>query len=164
MSAAALLPLIAEISLLSRWTGRWASTAGPRVPLTLGAMLIAAGFFVLALAGGGDYWRAFFPGIAVMGLGLALTVAPLTTAIMSALGNERAGLASGINNAVARTAGLAGVSAVALIAGARTPQDLSAAFPRVMVAAAILAVCGAAIAAVFAGQAPSRSTLGNTRT
>ena len=160
MSAAALLPLIAEISLLSRWTGRWASTAGPRVPLTLGAVLLGAGFFVLAFSAGEDYWRAFFPGIAVMGLGLALTVAPLTTAIMSALGDERAGLASGINNAVARTAGLTGVSAVALIAGAQTPRELSAAFPRVMMTAGLLALCGAAIAALFARGRPTRSTLG----
>jgi hypothetical protein len=152
------LPLVAELFVLSRWTGLWASTIGPRVPLTLGAMLIAAGFLILAFSGAGDYWRGFFPGIAVLGAGLALTVAPLTTAIMGALGDERAGLAAGINNAVARTAGLAGVSAVALIAGARTQRELSAAFPRVMLASALLALCGAAIAALFTREA-ARSTL-----
>jgi hypothetical protein len=80
---------------------------------------------------------------------MAMTVAPLTTAVMGALGDARAGLASGINNAVARTAGLAGVSAVAVIAGARTPTELAAAFPRIMLAAAALAACGAVIAMVF---------------
>ena len=119
-SAAALLPLVAELFVLSRWTGQWASTAGPRIPLTAGGLLVAAGFALLAALGGGSYWRGFLPGIAVLGLGMALTVAPLTTAVMGALGGDRAGLASGINNAVARTAGLTGVSAVALIAGARS--------------------------------------------
>ena len=84
-----------------------------------------------------------------------MTVAPLTTAVMGALGDERAGLASGINNAVARTAGLAGVSAVALLAGARTPQDLAAAFPMVMTGAAVLALAGAAIAAIFVRTPPA---------
>ena len=105
--------------------------------------------------GGGSYWRGFLPGIAVLGLGMAMTVAPLTTAVMGALGNARAGLASGINNAVARTAGLAGVSAVALIAGARSPRELGAAFPRIMFAAAALAMCGA-ILALFLPQRRDR--------
>ena len=145
-SAAALLPLVAELFVLSRWTGRWASMAGPRIPLTAGALLVSAGFVLLAALGGGSYWRGFLPGIVVLGLGMALTVAPLTTAVMSALGDDRAGLASGINNAVARTAGLTGVSAVALIAGARSPGDLASAFPRIMLAAAALALAGAIVA------------------
>lgn len=154
-SAAALLPLVAELFVLSRWTGRWASTIGPRTPLTAGALLITAGFLLLAAMGGGSYWRGFLPGIVVLGLGMALTVTPLTTAVMGALGNARAGLASGINNAVARTAGLAGVSAVALIASARSPRELAAAFPRIMFAAAALAVCGA-IVALFLPQRRDR--------
>jgi EmrB/QacA subfamily drug resistance transporter len=145
-SAAALLPLVAELFVLSRWTGRWASTIGPRTPLTAGTLLVTAGFLLLATMGGGRYWHGFLPGIAVLGLGMAMTVAPLTTAVMGALGNARAGLASGINNAVARTAGLAGVSAVALIAGARSSRELAAAFPRIMLAAAALAMCGALVA------------------
>jgi hypothetical protein len=148
-SAATLLPLVAELFVLSRWTGRWASTIGPRIPLTAGACLVTAGFLLLATMGGGSYWRGFLPGIAILGLGMAMTVAPLTTAVMGALGDARAGLASGINNAVARTAGLAGVSAVALIAAARSPSDLAVAFPRIMLVAAALAVCGAVVAVVF---------------
>jgi hypothetical protein len=80
---------------------------------------------------------------------------PLTTAVMGALGDARAGLASGINNAVARTAGLAGVSAVALIANARTPRDLAVAFPRIMFTAAALSMCGAVVAAVFVRERTS---------
>jgi EmrB/QacA subfamily drug resistance transporter len=153
-SAAALLPLVAELFVLSRWTGLWASTSGPRIPLTAGALLITAGFLLLATMGGGSYWRGFLPGIAVLGLGVAMTVAPLTTAVMGALDDARAGLASGINNAVARTAGLAGVSAVALIAGARSPRELAAAFPRIMLAAAVLALCGTLVAAAFIRRVP----------
>jgi EmrB/QacA subfamily drug resistance transporter len=154
-SAAALLPLVAELFVLSRWMGQWASTSGPRIPLTAGAVLVTAGFLLLATMGVGSYWRGFLPGIAVLGLGVAMTVAPLTTAVMGALGDARAGLASGINNAVARTAGLAGVSAVALIAGARSPRELAAAFPRIALAAAALAACGA-IVALFLPQRRDR--------
>jgi len=157
-SAAALLPLVAELFVLSRWTGQWASTMGPRIPLTAGALLVSAGFLLLAVMGGGSYWRGFLPGIALLGLGMALTVAPLTTAVMGALDDARAGLASGINNAVARTAGLAGVSAVALIAGARSQHDLAAAFPRIMIAAAVLALCGAIVAVALVKSAPDMRT------
>jgi EmrB/QacA subfamily drug resistance transporter len=148
-SAAALLPLVVELFTLSRWTGLWASRAGPRIPLSIGGCFIAAGFALLATLGGKDYWRDFFPGIVVLGLGMAMTVTPLTTAVMAALGDARAGLASGINNAVARTAALAGVSAVGLIAGARTEPQLAAAFPRIMFAASALAMSGACVALVF---------------
>jgi EmrB/QacA subfamily drug resistance transporter len=148
-SAAALLPLVVELFALSRWMGLWASRAGPRMPLFGGGCLVAAGFALLAVLGGQDYWRDFLPGILVLGIGMAMTVTPLTTAVMAALGDARAGLASGINNAVARTAGLAGVSAVGLIAGARTQPELAAAFPRIMVAASALALGGAIVALVF---------------
>lgn len=148
-AAAALLPLVAELFLLSRWTGAWASRAGPRIPLAGGAAFVSAGFVLLATMGGDSYVRRFLPGIVVLGVGMGMTVAPLTTAVMGALGNARAGLASGINNAVARTAGLAGVAAVAVIAGARTASDVAEAFPRVMAAAAVLALCGSIVAAVF---------------
>jgi hypothetical protein len=148
-AAAALLPAIAEMFVLSRWSGAWASRIGPRLPLLLGAMLIASGFAMLGVFGGGDYWRHFLPGLILLGLGLSLTVSPLTTAVMAALDDERAGLASGINNAVARTAGLAGVSVVGLIAGAHTQAQLASAFPRIMFAAAGLAAAGATVAALI---------------
>ena len=90
--------------LLSRLTGAWASRAGPRTPLTIGSLLVAAGFALLAL-------RAdVFPGIVTLGLGMAMTVAPPATAVMTSLDTEHAGLASGVNNAVARVAGLLGVA------------------------------------------------------
>jgi MFS family permease len=154
-AAAALLPSVAEIFVFSRWTGAWASRIGPRLPLLLGAALIASGFAILGVLGGDNYWHHFLPGLIVLGLGLSLTVSPLTTAVMAALDEERAGLASGINNAVARTAGLAGVSVVGLIAGAHTQAQLASAFPRIMFAASGLAVAGAGVAALFVSGMPA---------
>jgi EmrB/QacA subfamily drug resistance transporter len=148
-AAAAMLPLVAEIFVLSRATGAWASRAGPRTPLTLGSLLVSAGFALLALR------EDVVPGILTLGLGMAMIVAPLTTAVMTALETTRAGLASGVNNAVARVAGLLGVAVLGTITGARSPYELAAAFHRVMIAAAVLAAIGAAI--LILAVAPERS-------
>lgn len=156
-AAAALLPVTIELFFLSRLMGRWAVRAGPRVPLMAGAGLIATGFLLLAMMNGDSYWSRYLPGIAVLGFGLTMTVAPLTTAVVGALSEARTGLASGINNAVARTAGLAGVSAAALIAGAHTQHDVANAFTRIMLSAAALAMCGAAVAASITPAAVRRS-------
>jgi EmrB/QacA subfamily drug resistance transporter len=156
-AAAALLPSVAEIFVLSRWTGAWASRIGPRVPLLLGAALIASGFAILGALSGDNYWHHFLPGLVVLGLGLSFTVSPLTTAVMAALDDKRAGLASGINNAVARTAGLVGVSVVGLIAGAHTQAQIASAFPRIMFAASGLAAAGAVVAALFVSSMPVRA-------
>jgi hypothetical protein len=108
--------------------------------LTLGGLLVAGGFALLAL-------RAdVLPGIVTLGLGMAMVVAPLTTAVMAALDSRRAGLASGVNNAVARVAGLFGVAVLGTITHARSPYELAAAFHRVMIVAALLGAIGAAIA------------------
>jgi EmrB/QacA subfamily drug resistance transporter len=139
-AAAAMLPMVAEIFVLSRVTGAWASRSGPRTPLTLGGLLVAGGFALLAL-------RAdVLPGIVTLGLGMAMVVAPLTTAVMAALDSRRAGLASGVNNAVARVAGLFGVAVLGTITHARSPYELAAAFHRVTTVAALLGAIGAAIA------------------
>jgi predicted MFS family arabinose efflux permease len=140
-AAAAMLPLVVEIFVLSRAAGAWAARAGPRTPLTLGALLVAAGFGLLAVD------INVFPGIATLGLGMALIVAPLTTTVMASLESRHAGLASGVNNAVARVAGLLGVAVLGPITHARSPHELASAFHRVMVAGAVLAVLGALIAA-----------------
>ena len=139
-AAAAMLPIIAAISSLSRVTGAWASRAGPRLPLTLGCVLVAAGFAVLAAR------VDVLPGIVIIGLGMAMIVAPLTTAVMTALDTRHAGLASGINNAVARVAGLFGVAVLGTITHARSEYELAAAFHQVMAVAAALSAAGAAIA------------------
>ena len=109
----ALLPLTVLLGLLSRWAGALKDRIGPRIPLTVGPLLAAAGFALLALGTAGtSYWTAFFPGLVVLGAGLALAVAPLTAVVFDAAPKGREGIASGINNAAARVAGLLAVAAL----------------------------------------------------
>ncbi|HMA37152.1 MAG TPA: MFS transporter [Chloroflexia bacterium] len=110
----ALVPFALLLTLISRPAGRWADRVGPRPALIGGPGLVGLGFAALALpgltAGPAAYWTSYFPAIVLLGLGMGLTVAPLTTAVMSAAGADRAGVASGVNNAVARSAGVLAVA------------------------------------------------------
>lgn len=107
----ALLPLIAIISLLSRWVGGLMNRTGARVLLVAGSATAAAGYGLLALPGEtGTYWTTFFPGLTVLGIGMALSVAPLTTVAMTSAPSERAGIASGVNNAISRVASLLAIA------------------------------------------------------
>lgn len=110
-AGAALLPFIVIMFALSRWAGGLVEAHGARLPLVVGPLIAAGGFVLLALPGlRASYWTAFLPGISVMGLGMAVAVAPLTTTVMNAVGPEVSGTASGVNNAVSRVAGLLAVA------------------------------------------------------
>ncbi len=154
-AGAALLPFIGIMFAFSRFSGGLVARVGARGPLVLGATLAAAGFGIFGAAGvGHSYWSTFFPGAVVLGLGGACFVAPLTTTVMDAVDVAHAGVASGINNAVSRTAGLVAIAALGIALG----RTFEATLAREL-AAAPLSVAAAAVlrrdrALVEAGQVP----------
>ncbi|MCU0474903.1 MAG: MFS transporter [Anaerolineae bacterium] len=107
-ASAALLPFALILAALSPWAGRWGARVGPRLPLTIGPAVVGMGFLALgapALTDGfGQYWTSFFGGVVLIGVGMGITVAPLTATVMSAAPESSAGVASGVNNAVTRSA------------------------------------------------------------
>lgn len=150
----ALLPFIAIMVAASRWSGGLVVRIGARTPLLVGGILAGIGFLAFALPGShGSYWATFFPAAIVLGCAGALFVAPLTTTVMNSVPVEHAGVASGINNAVARTAGLVGIAALGLaVTGA---VSYLSGFRIAMEISALLCFIAAIIAAI--GLQPLRS-------
>jgi MFS family permease len=101
---------------LSRWSGGLVARHGSRAPLVIGPLIAAAGFVLFAVPDVGvNYWKGFFPAFVVLGIGMAVSVAPLTTVVMSSVGQDRSGAASGTNNAVARIASVLSIALVGIV-------------------------------------------------
>ena len=115
-AGAALLPFIAIMFALSRWAGKLVDVYGARLPLVVGPVIAAGGFMLFAWPSvGGGYATTFLPAVCVLGLGMAVTVAPLTTTVMNSVGADLAGVASGVNNAVSRAAGLLAIAVFGIV-------------------------------------------------
>ncbi len=129
-AGAAFVPFVVIMFLLSRVIGGFADRYGPRPMLIIGPSITAIGFILFALPGiGGSYWLTYFPAVVVMGVGMTITVSPLTTAVMGAVEARHAGIASAINNAVSRMAGLLAIAVLSIVMvsvfGSSLEQQLS---------------------------------------
>ena len=147
-----MFPVTVIMLTLSARSGALAQRIGPRMPMTLGPVVVASSLALMVRIGpGAGYVTGVLPAVVVFGLGLALTVAPLTAAVLGAADADHAGIASGVNNAVARIAGLLAVAVLPVAAGLsgedyRRPAALSTGFHTAVLIAAGLALCGGIIA------------------
>ena len=138
----ALLPLSILIGLGSPIMGKLATRIGPRLPLTIGPAVVAAGM-ILAIRIGQDqsFWTHVFPAVTVMALGMAILVAPLTSAVLGSVDQHQTGMASGFNSALSRTGGLIAVALLgAVIAG--EGQAIFGPFRVALIAMAAVAAAG----------------------
>ncbi len=151
-AGSASLPVTALMLVGSARAGELAQRIGPRVPLTLGPLIIAAGMLLMLRINPGDSYIGYvLPAVIVFGLGLTLVVAPVTAKVLAAVDSSHSGIASGVNNAVARVAGLLAVAVIPVIAGLTgdkfyDPSKMTHGFHVGMVVCAVLAVLGAIVA------------------
>ena len=150
----ALLPVTVLMLALSARSGRLAGRIGPRLQMTVGPLLAAAGLLLMVrIDRSGGYLTEVLPAVVVLGLGLACTVAPLTTTVLGAAPSRQAGIASAVNNDVARTAGLLAVAVLPFLAGLgqasyENPGAFLHGFRHAVVIAAVLCVAGALVALI----------------
>jgi len=164
----AMLPITVLMLLLSARAGSWAQRIGPRLPMALGPLVCAGGLALMLRIGvGADYLTDVLPGVVVLGLGLALMVAPLTATVLAAADAQHAGVASGVNNAVARAAGLIAVAVLPAIAGLSgddytDPEAFADGFRVALLVSVGLLVLGAALAAATISNAVLADELADT--
>ena len=149
-AGSALLPVTLLMVSLSSRAGAWAQRIGPRLPMTIGPIGVAAGLLLWTRVGvGATYVEAVLPGAVVFGLGLACTVAPLTATIMASADGEHLGAASGVNNAIARLAGLLAVTILPIVVSldvSAPPAAIDTAVNEAMVISAVVALLGGLVA------------------
>ena len=149
-AGASMLPVTMIMLLLSARMGALAQRIGPRWPMTLGPLVVAAGLMLLAQVGAGDgYLSGVLPGVVVFGLGLSATVAPLTAAVLASVEDAHMGVGSGVNNAAARVAGLLAVAVLPAAVGldlAGGPTAVTDGVQRALLVGAALCVAGGAVA------------------
>ena len=141
-----LVPVTIMMFFLSGRFGKLAGIYGPRLFMAVGPLVASIGFiYMLRVTEHLDYWSQLFPGVIIFGLGLSMTVAPLTSAILGSIASKQAGIASAANNAIARIAGLVAIAFLGVITG---PDITVAGFHRGIVAMAALLLLGGCISAV----------------
>ncbi|MBM7504785.1 MFS transporter [Agromyces aurantiacus] len=160
LAGLAILPPTAMLVLLGSWFGTLGGRYGPRIFMTLGPIVVAVGYLLtLAVDLPVQYWWQVFPGMVVVGLGMAMTVAPLTAAILGAVDPARAGIGSAVNNAVARIAGLVSTASIGVIVAGSLDAD---GYRRAAVATAVLLVIGGAVSWIgIRNPAPPRDDAGS---
>jgi predicted MFS family arabinose efflux permease len=143
-AALAFVPFALMMFLLSRWTGGLVNRLGAKLPLIIGPVVVACGFVLFALPGitegAGQYWITFFPAVLVVSIGMSITVPPLTTAVLGAVEKRHAGIASGINNAVARVAGLLAIAVLGIVVLAAFKISLDSQFAALHLSPALRAL------------------------
>jgi MFS-type transporter involved in bile tolerance (Atg22 family) len=150
-AGAATLPTTIIMLLASPWVGAVAQRTGPRVPMTVGPIVAGVGLALMVRAvPGGSYLSSVLPAVVIFGIGLSITVAPLTSTVLAAVPEDRVGVASGVNNAVARVAGLLAVAVLPVVAGihAQAAGPLGPGFGRAMLICAALCGAGGVVAAL----------------
>ncbi|MER7073445.1 MFS transporter [Terrabacter sp. NPDC000476] len=164
LAGMASLPVTVLMLLLAARGGELASRIGPRLPMTVGPLVCATGVLLLSRVGAGStYWTAVLPGISIFGLGLTLLVAPLTATVLAAAPDRYAGVASGVNNAVARAGSLLAVAALPAVVGLSgsdyaVPEAFSAGYRTALLICAGLLVVGGAVSWLLIRNPVARPT------
>jgi EmrB/QacA subfamily drug resistance transporter len=154
-AGAALLPVVFLLATISPFAGGMINRTGATIPLVVGPIIAAVGWAYFALPYfSGNYWTTFFPGFVLMGLGMSIAVAPLTTVVMTAFDQGKAGVASGINNAASRVSGLVAVALFAALVTLTFNSELAAALVGVDLPAAALQALAAQKNLLTAAEIP----------